>query len=249
MSTPKLHQVLAVEKGVKSRALRNLTEAYKSVQKPDFFNGMAKTYKANSEDGDQFPPEHKKVQIIASELLKDTSRSLIELFDVTAQKDYANCGARADVTVEGESQPVLRDVPVTLLLFLEKQLTDLHTFVSKIPVLDPAEDWSFDGNANIYKTPSTLTTKTKKLQKPIVLHPPTKEHPAQTQLITEDVIVGHWETIKHSGSLPGPQRADLLERIEALNKAVKFAREAANAAEAPKREIGRAIFDYLFERG
>ena len=30
---------------------------------------------------------------------------------------------------------------MTYLLFLEKQLTDLHTFVKKLPVLDAAESW------------------------------------------------------------------------------------------------------------
>lgn len=247
MTSPKLHQILAIEKGVKNRVMRKFSDAYKTVQKPDLFNGLAKNYKPNDEDGDRFPPERKKVQQVASDLLKDISKSLTELLDVTSQKDYANCNAKADVTLEGQSEPILRDVPVTLLLFLEKQLKDLHTFVSKIPVLDPSEDWSYDSNANLFKTQAILTTKTKKVQKPIVLHPPTKEHPAQTQLITEDCIIGSWETIKHSGSLPGPQRAELLERLENLSKAVKFARESANGTEAPKKDIGRKVFDYLFE--
>lgn len=247
MSETKLHQVLAVEKGIKSRVMRKFSDAYKAVQKPDLFNGLAKQYKPKDEDGDRFPPERKKVQMVASDLLKDVSKQLSELFDITAQKDHANCQAKADVTLEGHSEPILRDVPVTLLLFLEKQLTDLHTFVSKIPVLDAAEDWTHDSNANIFKTSAIHTTKTKKLQKPIVLHPPTKEHPAQTQLITEDAIIGHWETIRQSGALPAPQKSELLERMEALSKAVKYAREEANAAAAPKHEIGRQLFNYLFE--
>jgi hypothetical protein len=148
---------------------------------------------------------------------------------------------------EDETQPILKDVPVTFLLFLEKQLTDLNTFVGKIPVLDASEDWNHDSHANIFKTSPISTTKTKKLQKPIVLHPPSKEHPAQTQLITEDVIIGHWETIRQSGSLPALQKAVILERIQGLSKAVKFAREAANAVAAPKKELSRQVFEYLFD--
>jgi len=39
-------------------------------------------------------------------------------------------------------------VPATYLLFLEKQLTDLHTLVSKLPVLDASETWVFDQAAD-----------------------------------------------------------------------------------------------------
>ncbi len=247
MATPKLHQVLAIEKGVKNRVSRDFTDAYKEVQKPALFSGMAKAYQPLDEDGDRFPPENRKVQRIASEMLREVSKALVELFDITAQKDWANCHARASVTIEGESAPLLEDVPVTYLLFLEKQLKDLATFVGRIPELDAAEDWNLDANTQLYKTAAQLTTKTKKLQRPIVLHPPTKEHPAQTQLITEDVIIGHWETIKHSGALPTPRKRQLLERIEALSKAVKYAREEANAVEAPKQHPGRKVFGYLFE--
>lgn len=247
MAQAKLHQVLAIESGIKTRVARKLSDAYKSIQKPDLFNGLSKHYQPKDEDGDRYPPERKKVQLIASELMRDLSRNLVELFDVTAQKDFANCNARADVVLEGQSEPLLREVPVTYLLFLEKQLKDLNTFVSKLPALDSAEDWSFDSNANLYKTQAIQTTKTKKIQKPIVLHPPTKEHPAQTQLITEDQIVGHWETVKQSGALPAPQRQELLDRIEALSKAVKFAREEANAVDAEGKEVGRKVFDYLFD--
>jgi len=249
MATPKLHQVLAIEKGIKTRVQRRFSDEYKSVQKPDLFNGLAKNYKAKDEDGDKFPPERKKVQKVAAELLREVSKLLSELFDVTAQKDFANCQARADVVIEGRSEPLLRNVPVTFLLFLEKQLKDLQNFVAKVPVLDPSEDWSHDANSNLFKTAATETTKTKKLQRPVVLHPPTKEHPAQTQLITEDVIIGSWETVKQSGALPAPQRAELLERIEQLSQAVKFAREAANSVEAERQVIGRAVFGFLFEKG
>ena len=55
--------------------------------------------------------------------------------------------------------------------------------------LDPGSDWSVDPGTGLYKTDNTLTQRTKKVQRPITLYEATKEHPAQTQLITEDVIV------------------------------------------------------------
>lgn len=41
------------------------------------------------------------------------------MFDVVATQDFANCQAKADVMVEG--RVLIKDAPVTHLLFLEKQ--------------------------------------------------------------------------------------------------------------------------------
>ena len=74
----------------------------------------------------------------------------------------------------------------------------------------------------------------------------TKEHPAQTQLITEDVVAGTWVTVKYSGAMPAPRKKQLLGRIEKLANAVKFAREQANASEAQDKKLGKEVFDFLF---
>ena len=100
----------------------------------------------------------------------------------------------------------------------------------------------------MYKTQATLTSKTKKVQKPIVLYDATKEHPAQTQLITEDVVIGHWSTVKHSGALPMPKKKKILENIEKLNKAVKFAREEANSIDTKQLYIANKIFKFVLDK-
>lgn len=241
----KLNQVVAVEKGVKSRVYAEFSEMHKQSQKPDLFTGFAKNYRKRDEEGEEYPPERKKVQLVAGTMLAQAATLLTELFDVTATKDWANCHARADVTVDGEV--LLAQVPVPFLLFLEKQLSDLHTFVDKIPTLDESDDWQDDPNSGLFKTAAIPTQRTKKVQRPVVMYEATKEHPAQTQLITEDVTVGYWDTVKHSGALPIPRKALLLERLEALSKAVKFAREQANAADAPEQNVGRKIFEYLLK--
>ncbi len=137
-------------------------------------------------------------------------------------------------------------MPATYLLFLEKQLQDLHTFIAKMAELDPGSDWSVDPGTGLYKTEATLTQRTRKVQRPITLYEATKEHPAQTQLITEDVIAGSWITIKYSGAMPAPRKKQLLARIEKLSNAVKFAREQANAVEATDKKLGKEVFDFLF---
>ncbi len=240
---PKLNQVIAIEKGVKSRVYGEITDIHKTSQKPDLFNGFVKTYRKKDEEGEDYPPERKKVQMIADAMLSRAAELLTELFDVTATKDWGNCHAFADVEVDG--QVLIKDAPVPYLLFLEKQISDLHTFVEKMPVLDEADDWSKDENSGLYKTSAIPTHRTKKVQKPIVLYEATKEHPAQTQIISEDIVVGYWDTVKHSGALPAPRKQLLLERIEKLAKSVKYAREQANAAESENQKIGKQIFDFL----
>jgi hypothetical protein len=242
--TQKLNQVLAVERQAKSKAHSDITRLHKATLKPQLFNGFSKTYAPLSEDGEKFPPETVRVQMNAQDTIKSVRRILSDLFDLTATKDSANQGAKADLVVDGDT--LLKDVPATTLLFLEKQLTDINTFVQKLPVLDPAKEWAFDSQASLWKTPATQTTKSKKIHKALVLHPPTDNHPAQTQMILEDVLVGNWTSIGHSGALTGPEKGKILERIGKLQRCVKAAREVANLQEAPQRDISGKVFEYLF---
>lgn len=239
----KLNQIIAVEKGAKSRAFSKSTEAYQILQKPAVLAGISRTYQPVDEDGEQYPPESTKVQIKAGDLIEEVTAALTELFDVTATKDWANTTARADVVVDGET--IVADVPVSYLLFLEKQLVDLHTFVAKLPALDPSDTWTFDPSTDTYATEAVQTTKTKKVPRNHVKAEATKEHPAQVEVYYEDIVVGHWRTVKFSGALPAQRINVLTERVEALQKAVKFAREDANNGDVERHDVAGAIFSYL----
>lgn len=243
---PKLNQVLAIEKGVKSRIVAEVTELYKIAQKPALFNGMTKTYrKLNEEDAD-LPQERQRVQYDVKGILDREAALTSELMDVVARKDWTNTVAKADIVVDGKT--LLSGVPVSYLLFLEKQLLDLTAMANALPVLDEAETWRRDENSGLMVTDITSTTRSKKIEKPIVLYPATPEHPAQTKMAVEDVIAGYWDTKKMSGAIEKPKKEALLDRVQKLSKAVKEAREAANVAdvvEPPK--VGNAIFGYLLE--
>ena len=241
----KLNQVIAVEKGIKGKAQAEVDAIYKAVQKPALFEGGTKVYKKKADDDEDVPGTKQIVQMKAADALFDIAARWRALFDVTAQKDYANCVAKANVVVDGVA--VLEQVPVTYLLFLEKQLTDLYTIVGKFPTLDPAEQWQWDAASTTYYTEPVLTTRTKKVNKPIVLYPATDKHPAQTQLVIEDVSVGTWETRRFSGAMPQDDRRKLMDKIERLQHAVKSAREAANTVDAPTQEVGNKIFGWIFQ--
>ena len=100
---PKLNQIIAVEKGVKSRSFQELTEAHHALQKPTLLSGISRTYRPKDEEGEQLPPESTKVQVKAEEVVRETAAILTKLFDVTAIKDLANCVAKADVVIDGRA--------------------------------------------------------------------------------------------------------------------------------------------------
>jgi len=241
---PKLNQIIAVEKGVKSKSFQELTDAHHAVQKAALLSGIARTYQPKDEEGEQLPPEATKVQVRTEEVLREVSKTLTRLFDVTATKDATNCVAKANVVVDQKT--LLSDVPVSYLLFLEKQLTDLHTFVKKLPLLDAAEDWNFDESADYWRTEQVRTIRTKKVPRNHVKAEATEKHPAQVEVYYEDVAVGYWTTVKFSGALPAKRVNDILDRVLKLQTAVKFAREEANSIEAVDQRVGAAVFGYLF---
>lgn len=240
----RLNQIVAVEKGIKSRTFSELTEAHHQLAKNPLLSGISRTYRPKDEEGEQLPPESTRVQVKAERVLETTAEILTKLFDVVATKDWANCTATADVVVDGRT--LVKDAPVTYLLFLEKQLVDLHTFVRKLPVLDAAESWEYDASADCYATEPVNTVRTKKIPRNHVKAEATEKHPAQVEVYHEDVVVGYWRTIKFSGALPAKRVNELTERVEKLQHAVKFAREEANNAEITQRKLGEDIFGYLF---
>jgi len=243
--TRKLNQVIAIEKGVKARVYGEVTRLHKESQRTDPFQGFAKTYRKKDEEGEDYPPERKRVQLVAEDVLEQLATVQTELFDVEATKEWGNQSARADVEVDG--QVIIKEAPVTFLLFLEKQLTDMRTFVDKLPILDEAEEWLSDPNSKSYRTEKISTHRTRKVQRPIVLYEATKEHPAQTQLISEDVVVGWWDTVKQSGAMPMPRKQALLKRLDRFLQAVKVAREKANDTDVKDVKVGEAVFGYLFQ--
>ena len=239
----KLNQAIAVEKGVKARAKADLTEAYHVAQKAELFVGFNKSYEKINDQGEDLPAEQKRVQYRADELIRSVSRTVAEVIDSQATIDYANTKAKADINLSGTV--IIKDVPVTHLMFLEHQLDNLRTFINSLPELDEMDDWSKDDQSGLFKSAATKTHRTKKVAKAIVLYEATKEHPAQAQLVQEDILVGYWNQVKHSGGIEKGRKAILRDRVENLIKAVKFAREEANSIDAEKISIGSAIFEYL----
>ena len=101
-------------------------------------------------------------------------------------------------------------------------------------------------NVDHFASESYQTTKTKKVMKNHVKAEATKEHPAQVETYTEDVIVGYWTTVKFSSAIPAKEKNEMLERVRKLQEAVKCAREEANGMEVESRKIGAAVLNHVF---
>ena len=240
-----LSQAIATEKDTKDRAVSKLNQARGILANKGLLSGIVRTYTPKDEDGEKLPSESTRVQYTARGVLEGVAASLAELFDMIATKDFTNCIAKADIVVDGTT--LLKDVPATYILFLEKQLAELLSFVKAIPTLDDAEKWDFDSNQGYYATGEVETIRSKKVLRNHVLAEATKEHPAQVQVYQEDVPAGRWKTIKYSGTLPATELGSMITRVEKLQKAVKFAREEANRTEAIQQTVGAALLKYVFD--
>jgi hypothetical protein len=242
---PKLCQIVAVEKGLKSRAYDDLKKRHHELQKGSMLDGFVRSYRPyNDTDTEKLPPENKVVQLKAADVIAYTTKTLAEAFDVVATKEWGNTTAKASVVVDGTV--LVQDAPVAYLLYLEHQVEDLSTFIDKLPTLDPAEEWVRDDNKGFYVTQPVDEVRTRKQPRTIVKYEATKDHPAQTELFTEDVAVGRYTRVKFSGALPVARVNELRERIQKLRDAVKFAREQANTIEVEPKKLGKQVLDFLF---
>lgn len=239
-----MNQVIAISNGEKSRKQKVLSQTYQSLQQVTLFEGFSKRYAPSDEEGAELPDEDKKVQMTVQQAIKEAVDVMTNMFNVVATQDVGNCHATAHVVLD--HTVILENVPATYLIFLEKQLIDIETFISKFPVLDPAEDWSWNTNTACYASKPKKTHKTKKIHDVLVKYKATEQHPAQTELITKDEIIGYWTTIKFSGNIEKDYKDALLEKVRKLIKAVKFAREAANSEEVKKMYFGKQVLDYIF---
>lgn len=239
----KLNQVIAIEKNKRTEAQRKLTDAYQMAKKQQPFLGQTRTYQPLDDEGETLPQETALPALTVDQLLTSLRHELADALNVVATKEIGNRFAVADVIVEGKI--VMEEVPVTYLLYLEKFLVDMRTFIGNLPTLDPSERWAYDEASGHYVSAPVTTNRTKKMPRTLIKYEATDKHPAQTEVYFEDVTIGHWLTTKFSGALPAPDAAALLAKIALLQDAVKIAREAANNIEVELSAKGTSLLNWL----
>lgn len=242
----KLNQIIAIEDGSKKNGYADLTKTHHVLQKPDLFSGFVATYAPHTEDPTLKQPDQRKViQQNAPEIVKLAQTGLAETWNIVATKDIGNCAAKADVVVDGVI--LANQVPVTHLLFLEKQLNDLRTFIAKLPVLDPAKEWEYDSNKGMYQTKfHEQRIKTRKVHKSLVKIEPGPHSPGQAEIITIDEPEGVWTQVDISTAYPQDTIRQMLDRVAKLSVAVKSAREEANSIEVTKASVAEKLLGFIF---
>jgi hypothetical protein len=241
----KLNQIIAVANGKKTACTSKISTIYHTLQRGDAFGGFERKYQPIDDEGETLPSERKVIQETVNEQLSAVQESFVELMDIIATQEFANCEAKADVVVDDVA--VLKAVPVTYMLFLEKQLDHLKSIVTKLPVLASDVKWNkSDSDANVYVADTVTTNRTRKVPKAFVKAPATDKHPAQVEMFTEDVVVGLWNRTDMSSAIPATRRDEMLKKIEQLREATKMAREEANSLVITKKEVARSITDFIF---
>lgn len=242
MAAQKLTVILGLLKGAKSRAHVNVSNLHHQSTKAALYAGQIRTYEPREDGGEQRPSESQNVQLRAADVLGELAEQLTRHWDLALWRDEGNTRARADVVVNGVT--ILKDVPATFLLFLEKQLHDWRTAITKLPTLATDQLWTFDATG-LHRTEPIKSVSTRKTLRNHVLARATDKHPEQVKTYEEDVPVGDWTTVRLSGALTVPQQRELVERLDDLADAVKTAREQANLVEVDEVKAGDRLFGYL----
>lgn len=241
----KMHEIIAAEPSVTAAYNNIREETLKVFDKPDHFlrTTTTKTH---------FDSEQSRLDVTETKdmvtTVKDRMKYMLEgsftrYVDIQLQKDATNQVAKADLVVNG--QAVLKDVPATMLLQLEKELAKLREVVAKAPTLQPGPVWVKDEGVNLFVTDLPVTFTTKKTMRPVVLVEATDKHPAQVEKVSEDVPVAKVDRRVWSGMLTSVEKSEILGRLDVLLVAAKKARQRANGADVIKSKIGKTLTDFI----
>lgn len=245
----KLHEILAAESPLMTQMAKTRADLENTFEKkPLHFAKRQVTFIPFAENVKAEIEDQLDLQSTVARELQWISGIMAPAIDAGFQIDEANGEARADILLP-DGSILAKDVCATALLRLEHRADELLQLVTKIPTMDPSKGFQLapDQGEGVYVSRPDTKLRTNKVQEPIVLYPATSEFPAQTQVISKDVVIGKVETIHWSALLTTAQKGEMLERVEKLRVAVKAARSRANAVEVPKDKIiARRLLDYVF---
>lgn len=247
---PKLHELLAVEgqlKGQSEATRKDLEATFK--KKTHLFEKKLVTFVSSEENSTAVTEAQSDIQSTVPKELKWIAGIMGKQMDVSYNVADADTIARADVILDS-GVVLLKNVPTTALLELEKRCAEIQSLIDVAPTLDPAKGFATDADqgANIYKARPVNKTRTKKVPKVITLAPATDKHPAQAQLLSEDVPVGTVTEQEWSAMLTPAIKAELLGRVEEVKRAVKTARSRANdTVLVSLGNVAAPIFTYILD--
>jgi hypothetical protein len=246
----KLHELLAAETNLETQAMKCRTDLVETFTKRRHHFEEKKVVFTPNTEGEQVKVEAQSdIQTSVTKELAWIKGHMVKALDASYQVAETNTKARADVILEDDTV-LLKAVPATALLELEKRAVEVQQLIASIPTLDPAKGFQPDPQkgAGIYKARDVVKTRTKKDPKVVVKYEATKEHPAQTELVVVDKDIGTLAEQEWSSLISPAEKAELLDRAEMLIRALKRARSRANDAEVDNtKKLGSQLLSYVFE--
>lgn len=247
----KLHELLAVQDNVNGQATKTRTEQATTFEKKrHLFEKKVKAFKPDAEGSPTQIEEQSDIQTTVVKEIEWLKGFLVKQIDIGYRVDIGNRVAVADVITE-DDDVLAKGLPTTTLLWLAKRVMEVKDLIATIPTLDPAKGFQpdFDSGKGVYKARDVVKQRKVKTKKLYIKYEATDKHPAQTELVDEDVPVGTIQEQEWS-ALPTPAlKAELLGRAEKLYRAVVRARSKANEQEfdTANAKIGDTLLDYIFK--
>jgi hypothetical protein len=246
----KLHELLAVEPELKAEAQRTVSRILNLfTEGKGRLKGQVRTYQPLNEDGEAFADEITALATTVNDELGDLQAAWGAWMDAAVQKETTNTRTSADILVATEDgvEPMLlaENLPAPALLNLESKLEALRKVYAAIPTNDPTEQWDWDEQLECFISAPRTTYRTQKVMRSHTLAEATEHHPAQVQAYAEDERAGTWTTIIQSGMFTPAYKQTLLRRLDELIRAVKQARQRANAEEVVGVHVARTLFRFI----
>lgn len=246
----KMHEMLAVQSNLSGQSTKLRLELMATFEKKrHLFEETRKTFTPDGEGAIPQIEEQKDIQTTVEKEIEWISKHLAKSLDVAYQIDLANTNAKANVETE-DGDILLKDVPATTLLQLEKRVTEWKDLIAAIPTLDPAKGFKpdVDRGAGIYKAREVSKVRTKKDKQVISLAKATDKHAEQVQLIDVDKPIGKILEQEWSSLITPATKADLLDQVEILYRAVTKARAKANEHQLEgTHKIGATLLEFVFK--
>lgn len=249
----KLHELLAAEGNLETQAIAVRTDLANTFDKKrHHFEEKRQTFQSSEEGKPAILEAIAEIQTTVRKELEWITPHLVKALDAGLQVADANTKAKADVVLDDDTATViLKDIPATALLELEKRLTEwVLNFSKTIPTLDPAKGFQKDEQRGhgYYKARDVQKTRTRKETKPLVLYDATKEHPAQVQAVNVDVAIGTISEQEWSGLITTAEKSEIIDRAEQIVRAVKRARSRANDQEVNTNlKMGKTLLQFVFD--
>ena len=243
----KLHETLAVESALEATANKLTKESLHTLGKDSLFNGTVRKLEMfDASKKNEELEEHQELTSTVAENLDYLVKPISKYWDAVLQKDSTNQVAVAELVVDGKA--IAEKVPATFLLGMETKLRELRIIYDAIPTLAPAINWlqSEQDKPGVFKAEhDTIQLKTEKDPEYRVVYEATPDHPAQIERVDRTSTTGRYITTKFSGKMSPLEKAQRIERLDNMLRAVKQARMRANNTQVVKREIGEVILNYI----